>query len=354
MNNRSYTSYEKVYIDSENNRWFFSFDINALFKMTSQGKLEMIVTIQEYDYLESGLFFAAGEYNNSIILVPRMASHIVYVNKNSGKYEMIPLPCDWKNKFKFFATFIERNELYMFGHMIPIILKINLHTKEFICFDLSNKIRGNWQNEGVFRNQLYKLENILYLPCMFSNQIMEFDLSSNKYDFFDIGNENMRFSGICGDKNNVWISCLNSNELIHLNLVTRKFEILEFLVEEINNNNKFTYLMSIFYQGKVVLIPAYNNPYIIYDILTEKFTKINYLPSKTSVIPIRCSYLFMGEIIFVYEENGEHIYFSDNRLVPYEIECNINNLKTLRKVNLQKHIIKESLFMSLSDFLSRI
>ena len=156
MKNLSDIPYENAVIDNDGNTWFFALDVNALYKIDKNGVMSFITSIYEYGYGESGLFTAICEYKELIILAPRAGRHIVLVNKKNRKYNLIDIPSYIASKHKFWTGLIEDEYLYMFGHLEPYILKMNLAENEIEVQDLSEDINESRKGTGVFRKQYYK------------------------------------------------------------------------------------------------------------------------------------------------------------------------------------------------------
>ena len=168
----------------------------------------------------------------------------------------------------------------------------------------------------------------------------------------------MSLSGICGHQDIIWAASMKSNHILQFNIASKKCKIIDIPSGWIRESRS-TYLECIYDKEKVVLIPAYNNPILVYDINTCKFEKIEHERlNGQSIAPIRCAYTFRNDLILVFEENGEHYSLcSNNELKPYLIDRDLSQYKKIyneEKIKLSNDQIKEKSYFNLNDFLNVI
>lgn len=356
-------SYENVYVDEECSRWFFSLEINAIFKMDASGSIKYVTSIKEYSYLSSGLFSAVSGWHNKIVFAPKAADFIVVLDRDSEEYEIVDLPEIIKNEYntnvKFFSIIKNGNYMYMMGFLCPFILKLDMMNLCIKLIDLSKEPFLKWDTRGVFRNQYYTDEKYLYAPCLSGNYIFKMNMEDDHWIFCNMNDPDVVYSGMVFDGNVLWLSSMNTNKLTKLDLGTMQIETITIPIEWIKNQ-KYCYLDCDYIDNKVILFPGYDNPLLIYDIREKKFEKYQITNEKKAIAPVRCHYVYKNELLMVMDNSGIHMCLNneDTLLIckPLDIDSNIFDkiIENCNSVVIKDNIIREEPFFGLKHLINNI
>ena len=223
--NKSFFTYEDIYFDENNIGWMFSYDFNGLFFIKNDC-ISYVTSIKEYDFDSIRLYGAISGIRNKIVLAPTRADGIVIFDTASHEYDFVRLrdiDCDYDKNAKFFSIAKNGEYLYLIGHCYPAIIRINPLNK-IIDYFYMEEFEGfkEWNGGEIFRKDYLIKQQKLYIPCAYTNQVLAFDFETNKGKFMDIGSEGMKYSGICSDGRNAWLSPIYGNRMLQWEIETGK------------------------------------------------------------------------------------------------------------------------------------
>ncbi len=145
-----------------------------------------------------GSLIMAGDY---IIGTPNVERFITIYNILQNTIEYIPVPEKGlyfgKGIFLFSSGMVYNRKLFLFGNAYPGIISFDLDTREMECItDWIDLNRNYSEEDGCFHLGFYRSENVVYLPFMNTNAVLEFHLDDNKSIIHNVGDEKQRYLSI--------------------------------------------------------------------------------------------------------------------------------------------------------------
>ncbi len=359
IENKSYFMYENIYCDKYNVYWMFAYDFNGLFSMKGD-RISYIMSLKEYPFDSIRLFGAISGVGDKIVLAPTRADNIIIYDSKTYEYEMIPV-CDIEEKYdknaKFFSVARYKDCLYLIGHCYPAIVKVNpsngitnyYYLKEYDGF-------GEWNGGDIFRKDFILKDNLIFIPCAFSNKVFIFNFDTGEGSFNTVGPSSMKYSGICSDGSICWLSPIYGNTMIRWEKDTNKYEEIVLRGNE-QRDNRLSYVGCLFFKGNVYVIPAYKNKLVIMDIRNETQEVFDVLGKNCPTIsPIRCYYIKDDNMVLVSAYEGEHCRVVRDNEKKYRLEeitiCgSLQVFKKMYKENVSgvSEPIEEKSFFNLND-----
>ena len=135
-----------IYYDG-NDIWFVAREFNGLFKMDSETHKKEFVGHFPGEYKEGyTLYGEIAEGNEKLYFAPYNAKNIAVYNKEKRRFYTIPLRadiCDIDKKF--FSTLTCGKYVFIQGHKVNTIIRIDSETDETVYFEDKSMITGNGQ-----------------------------------------------------------------------------------------------------------------------------------------------------------------------------------------------------------------
>jgi len=198
----------------ENDRylWCISQEDAYLYRIDKEKEvLEELIALTDDIYMQNA-FLDMVEYLNWLILIPSKGDDVVLVNRDTLEKRTIKLPVAESfigtTGMKFRTGLVHHNNLFMFGCAYPGIVKVNLESREIEVRDswlLGQDIVFNDSADGCFFNNYCLLDNIVYLPFVNTNAVMQFDLEKEEITIYKVGNDTQRYISIEWDGQWFWL-----------------------------------------------------------------------------------------------------------------------------------------------------
>lgn len=182
-----------------------------------------LCTVREENEEGKRLFSCMIVYEHYLYLVPFFANAIYKVDLQTGLYDTLELPNDcWKDdkvKAKFIDVHLYQDTIYVMPAAFPGILEIQCQTNEI-------SIRSEWIQKippemshtdlAFFRKSLC-INDRIYAPSCKANLVLVFDLKNKECTVKRVGSSNCRFSGICREHENFWLSPRENGPIVKWN-----------------------------------------------------------------------------------------------------------------------------------------
>lgn len=140
-----------------------------------------------------------------IILIPANSTYVFFYNMESRVFSKITLPEQVTGYNKFCACGIWKKNLFLFPGRYPMIMKINLETRESAYItDWSSKI----ETEGeitCFQFNYLVLNEKVYLVSSLTNKIMIYDMEKESEEIIELGDKTDIFSTITYLENDTFL-----------------------------------------------------------------------------------------------------------------------------------------------------
>lgn len=209
----------------EGNKLYFAEELgNEIFYYDMElNRVTWICSIHEEDERGRRLFSCMIIYEEDIFLFPFLAKGIYRVAIKTGQYDRIDLPKEFvngeTNEPKFIDAHLYKGVIYVMPAAFRGILQLQCNTNKMSVYDSwIKKIPLGFLDvdKAFFRKTLFADEKV-YAPSCQGNIVLIFDLEKWTCSVKKVGTNLCRFSGICYDEGNYWISPRDKGPIVRWN-----------------------------------------------------------------------------------------------------------------------------------------
>jgi hypothetical protein len=203
--------------------WFVNW-YNMLCKYNKQSKkTEYVGTIAGQSY---GAYRCMAANNNKLYFAPILDEGTYVYDVDKKSFEKINFngcpKCDSKVKFQEVVSF--RNFVYFIPSQFSAIVKLNVDTHEIEYFsqwiDDVSELKGKENPSFFFSFCIIDAEIILTIRG--TNAIMIFNMETSGYEIKEVGEKSMRYTNVCFDGQNYYLSSHYENYTIKWNRKTNE------------------------------------------------------------------------------------------------------------------------------------
>ncbi|MCL1894357.1 MAG: CDP-glycerol glycerophosphotransferase family protein [Holophagaceae bacterium] len=201
---------------SDDSIWFSVRHFNALFKMDKNNwELELVGKFPGEDdcvlRFSNSLYYAPVENKGVLYFPPFLAKEIAVYSLSDGTFRKIQFQnhidgIDTDRAFLGAASY--KNFVFFTPYRYPAIAQLNTETNEITYHsDWVDKIKHleSESNDAFFLNPLV-IDNTIWLASCRGNALLEFNMESCTSLIHEVGQKGCRYSGICFDGANFWLS----------------------------------------------------------------------------------------------------------------------------------------------------
>lgn len=214
--------------------WFVPRNINALFKMSLQGKeISYVAYFEEEDCLKEDLFIEIICFNGELWFFPCSARKIYVWNLQKMKWRRLEMPLDIEGvEFLFGAVFQVGVKVYLLPHSVEKGLVVDMEKNIVETAEGFIPI----ENEGEGREKYERCccgEEKVYAAYKGTNYIIEFDKRTSQAAFYRAGKETEKYNLILEGGQNLFLFPVAGGDV---SLYTKGYEFIrkKRLVEEVD------------------------------------------------------------------------------------------------------------------------
>lgn len=362
--------------------WFTVHHFNGLFKMDKQTwKATYMGSFQSENPTKSGLYSSIVKCNGKLYFAPLSADNIAEYDTANRVFRKITFaPGSGKNlhnnyEFGKFQTAISyKSCVYFVGFTYPAIIKYDTVNEKIIYFnDWAKKVNQLTDTPGgLYVLSACRVGSMIAMALCNANIVVLFDMDTGLEKIFTIGDKENRFSGICFDGKDYWLSPLCDKPVIKWNAdslsVTEFSNFPESYVSE-----EISFISIQYCQEKIWMIPSGANSALTLDMKDEKMEIADAFQSECAHVSeenIPNNYYFAKLIedtiyAFAYKPNVfiEYDCLTGHRRTKKIVmdEQNQESITKLREhlffkdgyegVKADDYILHENAFFSIEDFL---
>lgn len=283
----------------DNEIWFSNADMNGLYKKKlNKAEAEFISFFPCEKLWQSQLHGKIIRYGNRLVFTPLLADMISIYDIFAGDFRSYKI--DWESegndeKIVFFWSVLNGTYIYMFGNNQPCILKFNIEDGGYTFinswFEEFQKF-GYKRERELFSERGIKIDADLYLYTKQNNLLIQFDLNSEKFFYYVIGNKEDRFVTAEYSNGNFWLLNMQS-ELLEWNKDKG-------IIKRIKVNVDSAYYRSIRNGNCIIFLPSGNGKTAFcVNTLTESIEWKGLIESSAQVLSE-----MPGSIIFYSKKNS--------------------------------------------------
>lgn len=229
---------DAVFVDKT--LYFFSKNLNALYKKENEGEVIRIATIPSEGTVGYRLYASMAYWNRNIYLIPFTAKSIAIYNIDDGTIRLIKLSSDlMSHTYKFRAYALNGEKLYLFTMSTAAVYSLDLLND---TVSLETKVDEKLIDSAIFnRNEIYfsqqaaVLKDKIYVPFANMNALLVFDFATKKSEFVRLGTEARGYSGIAIQGNDIYLGGRGKNgRCAKWNILDRKLQYLDVEVTDVS------------------------------------------------------------------------------------------------------------------------
>lgn len=180
--------------------WFVHGKINALMRYNIEGNhTDFLGIIQGEDVFQTSPYKGVCKWGDSIFLIPGWAREIAVFSIEKQKFYKLPLKNieKYDGKLLFCNVYTNGKYLYCIPCFYEAILRIDMNSCDMQYFYV-NKILADQGDDSLYTyiNDVTKINNDLIAVLAFTNQVLIFNMESEKICIKEIGSIEYRFTNI--------------------------------------------------------------------------------------------------------------------------------------------------------------
>ena len=206
----------------EEDVWFLHGKMNLLMKYHKKTeKAEILGSVPGEEFFREFLYGAIYKAEDKIYLIPCWAREIAVYDISAHSFTKIKLNGieKYENNLLFCKCFAEDKSLYCMPFQYGAIVKTNLCTQEITYIDL----KSCSENGGdIYIGNAVRTGNVIACIWNYSNQLLTFDLKSEKAETVVIGEKQEQYAQIGKIKDELVLYNKSSGDILLISLMTKR------------------------------------------------------------------------------------------------------------------------------------
>lgn len=313
----------------ENDIWFSSVNYNGLYRYNLiEKKVERIADFPNENMWLECLHYKVCLYNHFLIFVPHLANNISIFDTVQRSFKQIAIPYLGKEfdvDGKFLEGVVYKDNLYVIGCHYPGILKVDLKTYKIeIVYCDSEKPRDF---DGIyFGNNTAVCKNLLYIPVVYKNAILIYDMDCDKASQLKIGKPDNQYIRIINDDSRFYLVTKNSNHIVIWDKDKNNCKEIETNFRTIYND----------------VLTCSSEKYIwVISVVSDEIYKIDKRDDTLYYFDLKCSSSLhfiidyaapYKEGICLYDSNSTHWYYVDENGILTNLEISIEEPRNKEEI----------------------
>ena len=323
--------------------YFMAVDINVFYSVnidTHELLYEGNIPNEDVDMYRGAKIIG---YHRDLVFIPLNSKYVSIYNVDIKEWKQIEVQnLETFENDKFFSAYIYKDKLFLIGASYPAIMILNLKDYSVLYEKkmLGERIKDCKEKlDCIIRSDIACVGNQLYIASCVSNHVGRFNLDDYSWEWYSIGKEVYRYSGIAWDGKSFWLAPRYIGNIVKWNPDNDEYE------EIVTDNRNF---LGVIYDGKQLIFPgAGNNETVIIE------------KENNSIKKIEKSYLFYlnnGENNVAMTSTGEFIIYSTGDLLHGSVKKSVNtdSSEFLQKFFEQNAVFYENGYIKMKDYIKNL
>lgn len=224
------------YVKKGSDIWFAAGNYNGLYKFDIiNRKVKRIATFPGELISKSWAFRKVRLWKEKLLFLPAYADAVYLYDMKDGEFDRIDILdekelSEYQEKCKFQCFEMYGDWLYLIGHEYHGIIKVNLTSRQVQKIkNFPNEVLKNIEAGGpCFGSEVLIENNIIYITCMSSNEILMLDVNNDSFRVIEVGNCKNKYNGICKIGNAHYLKICDNDNIVrweHGNEDCREIEL---------------------------------------------------------------------------------------------------------------------------------
>lgn len=273
--------FEDAYIGGEK-IWFAASNLNALFCIDKKSGETEFKGVFPGENIEGGRLYSKVAYaDNKLYFIPFYATCIMEYEIDSGKFNRIEIE-ENIGPGKFLSYSIYGEFIYLIPRAFGSVLRYNYKKKNLeIMYEWDSKIRESGPKEDVLFACAVQKEGKLYCPMYHRNIMFEFDLISEKAEYFKLGEEKDMFMSIQYDGEVFWLIPKNRDRIVCWNEDKNEMDYIGDYPSDFKFlNERGPFLKSLLKDEMLWVLPCFSDSILIINTKTKKMKAVKFHEGK--------------------------------------------------------------------------
>lgn len=249
------------YVFYQNKIWFSELECNELYCYDVQSQIAgMVCKFYDEDEYRRRLFGDLIPVEEKLYLLPYSAEKMYEVDIVTGNVNGIEIDFHPKSKnplynekAKFLSGHVYNDCIYLMPASYPAMIEYNRITGKISYYDeWIDEIKEI--NRKVFFRKTIIVKNKIYAPSCMENFVLEFDVETKQYCFYEVGDETCSYSSICKEGDWFWLSPRAEGPIVKWNIHTNQWKIYRSF-PDCCTPCKFSYANILSFCGYIYCIP---------------------------------------------------------------------------------------------------
>jgi len=267
----------------KDNIYFVADGYNVFCRMNvPTGEIEEIVKFDDFP-VSGGAYSTFAQVKENVVFAPLNEKIIALYNLKSKKTTKIPFeePFEYGNFSRIIAY---RHYAFLFPLRYGAILRLDINTGECKYYKDYMKVLESYQrpmHEEFFGIETI-CENKVLIPSLQSNKIMEFDMETERFSFYDLPEGKYDCWKIISDKDDIyWLIPWKTRAIRKWNKRENTCEVFNDYPEKYEcmqdwfTGITYHFIDAVKKENNIWLFPAYGNLILCLDMLTGNITESN-------------------------------------------------------------------------------
>lgn len=262
--------------------WFSGIQFNGLFKMDKQSwEVEFLGVFPNSGINQIGLYRAMAHLDGKMYFAPGSADSIAVYDMKDNTFSLIeiaepkePKGLNYYSNFKFSNVIVYKKAVFFVASSYPAIIRLDSVSGEMVYItDWVPVITGmaNDMDDLFFADRLVVHDNCFVVASCCSNAVVRFDMDTLTSTVYSVGSGSNRYSGICYDGIDYWLSPRHNGPVVRWNMSTNYLSEYSDYPEGFSAD-QYSFWSIIYAENHVWLFPTYANMCIKICIDTGKMT----------------------------------------------------------------------------------
>lgn len=176
--------------------------------------------------------------NDKLVLVPFNSNKLVVFDLLTYNFSLIQM----RDETKYVKAIEHNSKIYMIPCLGNAIAEYNINDNTIVYHDeVMNEIQEYVKNgDYIFFNSVVKVNNLIFAASAITNKVLVFDMDTNNYKFYCVGEEGDNFWTMDYDGKDFWIASNQGCFIIRWNYESGRWEkIINFPADFCGENNCF-------------------------------------------------------------------------------------------------------------------
>lgn len=206
-------------IRTKNVIWFPAMNYNGLYQYNLEnGVTKRIDDFPNEELWQEDLYHNVCLYQHSLVFIPHFAKRLAIYDIDQEIFRQVEMPnycLEQSDVANFLEGVVYQDKVYVVGYRFPGIIKVDLSTNETkIVYEVTENAGYDGKYSVYFGNKAAIDGNLLYIPCLYRNSVLIFDMDCDKAIQVEIGEGFSRYTRIVRDDSKFYLMTKDTNHLV--------------------------------------------------------------------------------------------------------------------------------------------